>query len=146
MTEEKREIKRNTVLLIDDEPVVREIGSELLESLGFDCITAQNGEEGIRLFKENRDIISLLILDIEMPGITGEKIYDMLKAIDPSVHILICSGFSKNHLESQYFKRKLDQSMYMSKPFQLKELSQRLRAILRNNSISTPLPANNHGH
>jgi two-component system cell cycle sensor histidine kinase/response regulator CckA len=118
------------VLLIDDEAVVREIGCEMLENLGFQCIPAESGEEGIQLYKEYKDTIVLVVLDIEMPGISGDKVYDVLKAMSPDLKILLISGYAKNYLEVKYFKRKLNPSIFMSKPFQLHQLSQKLETIM----------------
>ncbi len=121
---------RSSVLLIDDEAVVREIGSEMLEALGFSCVQAPNGEEGIRLYRENCDKIALVLLDIEMPGISGDKVYEVLKQMDPALKILLISGYAKNYLEAKYFKRKLNSSIFMSKPFQMAQLSQKLKTIM----------------
>jgi two-component system cell cycle sensor histidine kinase/response regulator CckA len=118
------------ILLIDDEAVVREIGCEMLESLGYQCIPAETGEEGIQLYKENIDKIALVILDIEMPGISGDKVYGMLKELDPDLKILLISGYAKNYLEAKYFKQKLNHSTFMAKPFQLHQLSQKLETIM----------------
>lgn len=121
----KRECR---ILLVDDEEVIREIASEMLAELGFTCITAPDGVEGIRLYQDLRDSIALVILDVEMPGLTGDKVYDRLKEINPAVKILIASGYAKHHLESNYFKRKLDH--YMPKPFQIQQLVQKLHLLL----------------
>jgi two-component system, cell cycle sensor histidine kinase and response regulator CckA len=121
---------KHHVLLIDDETVVREIGCEMLEALGFSCIPAQNGEEGLRLYRESKEKISLVILDIEMPGMSGDKVYDRLKEVDPNLKILLISGYSRGYLEAKYFKRKLNASLFMPKPFQLKQLSQKLNVIM----------------
>lgn len=118
------------VLLIDDEVVVREIGCEMLENLGYQCIPAETGEEGIQLYKKNKDKIALVILDIEMPGISGDKVYSTLKDLDPGLKILLISGYAKSYLEAKYFKRKLDQSTFMPKPFQLDQLLRKLETIM----------------
>lgn len=118
------------ILLIDDEAVVREIGCEMLENLGYQCIPAETGEEGIQLFKENKNKIALVILDVEMPGISGDKVYGTLKQMEPGVKILLISGYAKNYLEARYFKQKLDYSIFMAKPFQLQQLSQKLESIM----------------
>jgi two-component system cell cycle sensor histidine kinase/response regulator CckA len=118
------------ILLIDDEAVVREIGCEMLENLGYQCIPAETGEEGIQLYKENIDKIVLVILDIEMPGISGDKVYGTLKELDPDLKILLISGYAKNYLEAKYFKQKLNHSIFMPKPFQLHQLSQKLETIM----------------
>ena len=118
------------VLLIDDEAVVREIGCEMLENLGFQCLPAESGEEGIQLYKEYKDTIALVVLDIEMPGISGDKVYGILKTLTPDLKILLISGYAKNYLELKYFKRKLNPAIFMSKPFQLHQLSQKLESIM----------------
>lgn len=120
----------NCVLLIDDELVIREIGSEMLESLGFICIVAENGEEGIQLYHQNKEKIALVILDIEMPGISGDQVYRILKEADPSLKILLISGYAKGYLEAKYFKTKIDSFMFMSKPFQLNQLSQKINSLM----------------
>jgi CheY-like chemotaxis protein len=116
------------VLLIDDEEVVREIGGEMLDALGMTCITAPNGEEGIRLYKENNHAFAVVILDIEMPGISGDIVYDTLKELNPDVKILVISGYAKNYLETKYFKRKIDH--FMPKPFQLNQLWDKLNTLI----------------
>jgi two-component system cell cycle sensor histidine kinase/response regulator CckA len=118
------------ILLIDDEAVVREIGCEMLENLGYQCIPAESGEQGIQLYKENKDKIALVILDIEMPGISGDKVYSTLKDLEPTLKILLISGYAKNYLEARYFKQKLNHSIFMSKPFQMQQLSQKLESIM----------------
>lgn len=116
------------VLLIDDETVVREIGSEMLQVMGLPCITAENGEEGIRLFKKSKDKIAVVILDVEMPGICGNQVYEILREMKPDVKILLISGYARSYLEAKYFKRKLEH--FMPKPFQLEQLSKKLKSLV----------------
>lgn len=115
-------------LLIDDEEVIRKIGTDMLNALSIQCMAARNGEEGISLFKENMDNIRFVILDIEMPGISGDKVFDILTSIDPNVKILVTSGYSKEYLETNVFKRKIDH--FMAKPFQLNHLSHELNKLM----------------
>jgi two-component system, cell cycle sensor histidine kinase and response regulator CckA len=122
--------KKKYVLLIDDEAVIREIGSEMLEALHLPFIIARDGEEGIRVYKKNHPDVQLVILDIEMPGMSGDQVYDQLKTISPDLKILLTSGYAKSYLEAKYFKRKLDPAMFMSKPFQFKQLSEKLKSIM----------------
>jgi PAS domain S-box-containing protein len=116
------------VLLIDDEEVVRDIGADMLKSLGLNCLTAANGSEGIELFKKNAGEISLVILDIEMPGLTGEKVFQALRELRPDVKILIASGYGKEYLEAEVFKGKI--GAYMPKPFKIEQLSYQVNKIL----------------
>lgn len=119
---------KGNVLLVDDEEVIREIGKDMLNSIGINCITACNGEEGIEIYKKNRDKINIIILDVELPGISGEKVFDILKQINPDIKILIASGYGKDYLEKKIFQRKIKN--FMAKPFQLKQLSNKLNELI----------------
>ena len=116
------------VLLIDDEEVVREIGADMLKTLGLKCLTAVNGAEGIEMFKRNPDVV-MVILDVEMPGISGEKVFHVLRELRPDVRILIASGYGKDYLESEVFKSKI--SHFMPKPFKTEQLSYQVTRLLR---------------
>jgi PAS domain S-box-containing protein len=117
------------VLLIDDEEVVREIGSDMLKTLGLTCLTAISGSEGIELFKKHAGDISLVILDIEMPGISGEKVFHILRELRPDVKILIASGYGRDYLESEVFKSKIGH--FMPKPFKTEQLAYQVNRLLR---------------
>jgi len=121
---------KREILLIDDEQVVRDIGGEMLKALGFTCITAENGGEGLRIYKEHPRGFALVILDIEMPGLTGDKVYMKLKELNPRQKILITSGYAQNYLEAKFFKTKLDDVPLMPKPFQYRHLADHLDVLL----------------
>jgi PAS domain S-box-containing protein len=116
------------VLLIDDEEVVREIGSDMLKNMGMKCLTAANGREGIDLFKQNSGAIRLVILDVEMPGISGDKVFQLLKEMNPGVKVLIASGYGKEYLETSIFKSKIDH--FLPKPFNIEQLTYQINTLL----------------
>jgi two-component system cell cycle sensor histidine kinase/response regulator CckA len=116
------------VLLIDDEEVVREIGSDMLKNMGMKCLTATNGGEGIAIFKQNSATIKLVILDVEMPDISGEKVFQVLQEIDPGVKVMIASGYGKEYLETTIFKSKI--ANFLPKPFNLEQLSYQVNRLL----------------
>ena len=116
------------VLLIDDEEVVRDIGCDMLKTLGLNCLTAANGAEGIEIFKKNAAEVILVILDIEMPGITGEKVFQILRELRPEIKILIASGYGREYLEAEVFKGRI--SHYIPKPFKIEQLSYQVNKIL----------------
>lgn len=121
------------VLLIDDEEVVREIGNDMLRTLGLKCLTAANGTEGIEIFKKNSAEIKLVILDIEMPGISGEKVFHILKEIQPEIKILIASGYGKEYLEMEIFKSKI--SHFIPKPFKIEQLSYQVDKLIGGHDV-----------
>ncbi|MBN2399698.1 MAG: PAS domain S-box protein [Candidatus Aminicenantes bacterium] len=121
------------VLLVDDEDVVREIGSDMLKNMGMKCLTATNGSEGIDLFKKNKAVIKLVILDVEMPGISGEKVFQVLKEIDSGVKILVASGYGKEYLETTIFKGKIEN--FLAKPFNIEQLSYQIGKLLGGKNV-----------
>ncbi len=126
-------MKKNYVLLVDDEKVIREIGREMIEILGFKCITAKDGKEGLKLFRKHSNDILLVVLDIEMPDISGDKISDILSEEFPGVKILFVSGYGKEYLEKKVFKRKLNN--FISKPLSVKQLSLKFNQMLGENIV-----------
>jgi CheY-like chemotaxis protein len=83
---------KGTILLIDDEEVVRELGKDILETFGYRVILAAEGNEGVRLFKEHMNGIDLVILDMSMPEKSGKQVYEELRMAKASAKIIICSG------------------------------------------------------
>jgi CheY-like chemotaxis protein len=132
-TKEKLETKiEGSILLVDDEKVVQDIGRDMLNSVGIKCLTAANGEEGLKLFKENKDNISVVILDVEMPGMSGDKVAEKMKKIKPEIKILFASGYAKDYLESKVFKGKIKN--FMPKPFFLNQLLFKLNELIKSDS------------
>jgi PAS domain S-box-containing protein len=85
-----------TVLVIDDEADVRELCRDMLEPLGYNVLLAANGSAGVNVFREMKDAISLVVLDMIMPKMGGSEVFQALKMISDDVKILLCSGYSQN--------------------------------------------------
>jgi CheY-like chemotaxis protein/two-component sensor histidine kinase len=109
------------VLLIDDEAVVRDIGAEMLETLGIKAFTALDGPDGLRVFEARKDLIDLILLDVEMPGMGGEATFGRLREAGCRCPIVIASGYNRDYLERQVFTRRLE--YYLAKPFQITQLN-----------------------
>jgi two-component system, cell cycle sensor histidine kinase and response regulator CckA len=86
----------NTILIIDDEPIVRETWSDALSERGFRVIVAEDGAEGIDIFRKEKDSIDLVILDFIMPVMGGGEAFLKLKEIKPDVKVLVSSGYGAN--------------------------------------------------
>ena len=85
-----------TILLIDDEPAVRFTNRLLLEAAGYKVLLAENGIEGLQIFKEKKDEIDLVILDMIMPEMNGSECFEELMKLDPKAKVILCSGFPQN--------------------------------------------------
>ncbi len=117
-----------TVLLVDDEPMVLEVGINMLKKLGYTVLEAKGGREAVKVYKANKDKIDLVILDMVMPDRGGGETYDQMKEIDPTVTVLLSSGYSIDGQATEILERGCNG--FIQKPFTIKELSGRIREIL----------------
>ena len=118
-----------TVLLIDDEEVILEVGKHLLEAMGYRVLTARDGKEAVEIYKDNRDKIDLVILDMVMPHMGGGEAYDKMKEISPNVKVVLSSGYSIESQAKEILARGCD--AFIQKPFGIRELSQKIRGVLQ---------------
>ena len=119
---------RGTILVIDDEEVIRNITRYMLEEAGYEVITASNGEGGIEEYNKNSSKIRAVILDLSMPGMSGKEVYSRLRTINPHVKAILTSGFRQD----DRVKETLDMGIngFLQKPFDLESLVVKLREIL----------------
>ncbi len=117
-----------TVLIIDDEKIILNIGQQLLEKLGYRTLTADSGEAGVEIFRQKRDRIDLVILDMIMPDMEGRQVYYELKQIDPMIKVLISSGYGFDGAVKELLQNSTD--AFIQKPFGMRELSHKLRQLL----------------
>lgn len=117
-----------TVLLVDDEDVILEIGKDLLEAMGYRVLLARDGKEAVEVYRKNRDIIDIVILDMVMPTMAGGEAYDRLKEINPKVKVLLASGYSIDGKATEIIRRGCDG--FIQKPFNMYELSAKIGEIL----------------
>ncbi|MFN7917696.1 MAG: response regulator [Vicinamibacterales bacterium] len=87
------------VLLVEDEPLVQRVNRRLFETLGFDVVCASEGQEALTLFAQQHDTIDLVLCDMVMPGMSGLDVVRRMRAIDPSVPVAMCSGYSSEALD-----------------------------------------------
>jgi PAS domain S-box-containing protein len=117
-----------TVLLVDDEEMIIDVGSQILENLGYSVLSARSGKEAIDLYQGHQDKIILVILDMVMPDLGGGETFDCLKKIDPEIKILLSSGYSINGEASEIMDRGCNG--FIQKPFNIKQLSRKIRDVL----------------
>jgi two-component system cell cycle sensor histidine kinase/response regulator CckA len=116
------------VLFLDDDKMVLEAGSLMLQKLGYSVQTAGKGQEAIEIFKKNK--IAIVLLDMQMPGMNGYEIYYQLKKIQPEVKILLASAYVEDQSEKRLISTGFDG--FLQKPFNMKQLSEKIEAILAN--------------
>jgi PAS domain S-box-containing protein len=119
---------RDTVLLVDDEELVLDASEQMLRRLGYEVLVAGSGQEALALYAKNHAKIDMVLLDMVMPGMGGGETYDRMRKIDPTVKVLLSSGYSIDGEATEILERGCDG--FIQKPFDLSALSQEIREIL----------------
>ena len=119
---------KKTILWVDDEYKALDVWSQMLQKLGHTVLQARYGYEALKIFEKNKNRISLVILDMRMPGMDGCEVFDRLKKIKPEIKIIIFSGCIDQYSIDELSKRNF--SDYIEKPFKLKELSEKIEEVL----------------
>lgn len=128
MVERPISIGTERILFIDDEPAIMKLGKKILESLGYDVVVRNSSIEALELFKEKKDHFDLVITDMTMPHMTGEKLAEKLLQIRPDMPVILCTGFSSMINE----QKALDMGIraFISKPILKREIAEVIRQVL----------------
>jgi CheY-like chemotaxis protein len=116
------------ILLVDDEQVVRDITSGILESLGYRVVTARDGKEGFGTFQTYLDELALVLTDVIMPGMGGDALADSVRKISPTMPVVFATGYDKDHVLGNALH--LKRSGVLSKPFRPEKLAVMIRHLL----------------
>lgn len=127
-TAKRPEKGSGTILVVDDEEYILKADKAMLNELGYDVLIANGGKEALRVFDENKDRIQLLILDLIMPDLGGEIVYDRIKSIRPEVRVILSSGYSIEGQAESILKKGCDG--FIQKPYNLNQLAQKIKEIL----------------
>jgi len=121
-TEKKLYTGEGLVLVIDDEEIMRITMKKMLQSAGYEVVLAENGEEGVAAYLENRGHISLVVLDMAMPKKSGRDVFYELKEHDPEVKVLLATGYMHDERSEEILKSGV--KGFIQKPFSIYELSE----------------------
>ena len=91
---------RETILLAEDEELVRKLTCDILERAGYNVLTASDGEEAVELFRRNRGQVDLLLLDVIMPGIHGTSAAMQIRKMSPAIPLVFLTGYTDDLLRS----------------------------------------------
>jgi len=122
-----------TVLLVDDEKTLTDTVSEMLKHLGYLVLTAGDGDEAIRIYKEHKANVDLIVLDMIMPRKGGPETYEELKQIQPDVKVLLTSGFEQQHAVAEDMCRE-GADGFLQKPFRVRDLSNIITQAIKEHS------------
>ena len=118
-----------TILFADDEEIVRELGKKMLEHIGFEVLSAIDGQEAVRVYEENAQRIDAVLLDLAMPNMNGEEAFEALRSINPDVSVVIASGYDEYELERRLAGKGL--AGFIQKPYDLSVLRESLYGLFQ---------------
>jgi PAS domain S-box-containing protein len=120
--------KGETILISDDEDGVRKVMTTVLERFGYRVLQAADGEEALRIFREQADHIHLVMLDVFMPRLNGNEVYDEIIRLRPGTRVVFTSGYTADIVRQ---KRLLSENVpFISKPVSPRDLLSKIREVL----------------
>lgn len=120
-------LKPQLILLVDDEEMIRDVGSSILRSLGYKVITASNGKEAVDICRERGSEISLIIMDLVMPVMDGLNAFKEIRKINPDTKVIISSGYSADKMD---VLKEEGVSGFINKPYRLGEIVEVIGKVL----------------
>jgi two-component system, cell cycle sensor histidine kinase and response regulator CckA len=117
-----------TLLIVDDEEVIRQLGADILEDVGYKVLVAKGGEEGTEIYRRNKKKIALVILDVMMPGWSGKRTFLQLRKINPKIKVLLSSGYSTDSEVKEIMQK--GGSGLIQKPYKDEDLIRKVRMVL----------------
>jgi PAS domain S-box-containing protein len=123
---------REAVLLVDDEEMIRKVGSAILRRYGYEVLLAEDGLEGVAVYRAERARIDLVILDLMMPRLSGRDAFHEMLALNPAVRVLFSSGYSGEHLSEEDQARAAG---FVNKPYRPEDLARAVRAALDRDGV-----------
>ena len=120
---------RGTLLVADDEEVVRSMAGRILERAGFDVLTAEDGRRAVEIVRENAERISAVLLDLTMPHLGGEEALRAIREIRPDMPVVLTSGYSESEIAPRFEGVRLEG--FLQKPFRPPQLVERMQGALQ---------------
>lgn len=117
-----------TILLVDDEDYIRDLGNQILSKFGYSILMAENGQVALDMYRSLWKSIDLVLLDLIMPGISGTECLKELRTINPDVKVVVISGYSPDGSTEELFQ--LGARGFISKPYQMTQMLQVTREVL----------------
>ncbi len=115
-------------MVVDDEDINIGILVEWLELMDYEVIAARSGEEALKIFEERNGAVDLIILDIVMPGLSGEEVFYRLKEMDASVKVIVISGYALEDKVTRLLRA--GALSFLQKPFRMENFSEKVKEAL----------------
>ncbi len=130
ITDAQPQGKGEVIMIVDDEPMLRELVADVLKEQGYTILVASNGKEAVELYEEAKEKIDLVILDMIMPEMDGQATFRALRTLSPNLKVLISSGFSQDNAVQRLLSD--GAAGFVGKPYQTEDLVKAVANQLRN--------------
>ena len=117
-----------TVLLVDDDQDLLEIGKDMLEVCGYRVVLAESGEEAVELFKAHRGNIHVVLMDLSMPGMDGSECMREIQRMDPSARVILMSGLGDAYQVEEALAA--GARAFLPKPYRMSEMVVKMEEVL----------------
>ncbi|MDX8392093.1 MAG: PAS domain S-box protein [Mariprofundaceae bacterium] len=117
-----------TILVVDDEETIRETAALMLQDMGFDTLTAEDGEQGVAVYRQHQDKIVAVLLDMTMPKLDGKGCFRELRRINKDVRVVLSSGYNEQDATNRFAGQGL--AGFVQKPYSPEALRDRIAAVL----------------
>lgn len=118
--------EKKAILFVDDDELIRGFGTAFLEHLGYTAFTAADGEEGVAVIAQNPGMVSLVVLDLLLPDMSGRETYERIRAVEPDMRFVITSGLDFSSAKDA-FGMDIDPDRFIAKPFSMGTLSRAIQ-------------------
>lgn len=118
-----------TILLVDDEKMILEMGSNILKHLGYKVLLAEDGLKALELYKEKQKEIDVVILDLIMPKLSGKEVFDRIRLIAPYAKIIFSTGYAKEEMLQPLSDRQADG--FLKKPYKIQEMAECIQRVIK---------------
>jgi CheY-like chemotaxis protein len=123
-----------TILLVDDEAMILDVGRDMLERMGYRVVTADSGESALSQLSKLNGEVDLVVLDLIMPGMSGAKVFDKIREWDPTIPVILSSGYSINGQATELLEQGCNG--FIQKPYGIRELGEKIRCVLDETNAS----------
>lgn len=118
----------NTVLIVENEPFVLDAMEEILATIGFKSICVRDGNRGVDTYKERSKEIDIVILDMNLPGMAGPEVYQVMQRVNPNVKVIVSSGYDELDVVERFGESK--PASILKKPFNAQMLLDQVQSVL----------------
>ena len=127
--------RRRTILLVEDEPFVREATCSILESAGFEVLPGEDAQEAMKVYEECNRGIDLVMTDMVLPGRSGQQLGQDLREHSPEIVVLVTSGYGNPEYETEAPESRM---YFLAKPYSRRTLVEKIEKILGSVSVARP--------